>query len=230
MNKIRYQVLSENTITVISNIDEASLGDEGIGFGILTYKGELVIPQTVEHEGVTYTVTDQITKVTLPGSIRKIGERAFYQCRGLDEEAASCTKADHEAYWTCGVCNKLFADENAETEIEAPTELPKADHSYGDGWQSSDAKHWHECAACHEKADAEGHTFKWVIDKDVTEAETGSKHEECEICGHKLAAVEVPKTEVPQTGDTSTALWIMLFALAGVALTAGMLYFRKRRA
>lgn len=147
-----------------------------------------------------------------------------------EAEAASCTKAGHEAYWSCGVCNKLFADENAEAEIEAPTELPKTDHSYGDGWQSSDAEHWHECAACHEKADAAGHTFKWVIDQDATETEAGYKHEECEICGHKLAAVEIPKTEVPQTGDASTALWIMLFALAGAALTAGTLYFRKRGA
>ena len=99
VDKIRYQVLSENTVTVISNTDETSLGDEGIGFGIPTYKGELVIPQTVEYEGVTYTVTeikmiafgytDQITKVTLPGSIRKIGERAFYQCRGLEEVVLS---------------------------------------------------------------------------------------------------------------------------------------------
>lgn len=50
VDKIRYQVLSENTVTVISNTDETSLGDEGIGFGIPTYKGELVIPQTVDFE------------------------------------------------------------------------------------------------------------------------------------------------------------------------------------
>lgn len=55
--------------------------------------GELVIPSTVEHEGVTYTVVaiggrafwncTDITAVTLPSTVTEIGDFAFYQCKGI---------------------------------------------------------------------------------------------------------------------------------------------------
>lgn len=35
---------------------------------------------------------------------------------------------------------------------------------------------------------------KWIIDKEATETEKGSKHEECEVCGYKKAAIEIPAT------------------------------------
>ena len=38
------------------------------------------------------------------------------------------------------------------------------------------------------------HTFKWVVDKEATATEKGSKHEECEICGYKKASVEISAT------------------------------------
>lgn len=56
--------------------------------------GELVIPATVEHEGVTYTVVaigdkafwgcDEITSITLPTTVTEIGDYAFYQCKGIE--------------------------------------------------------------------------------------------------------------------------------------------------
>ena len=35
----------------------------------------------------------------------------------VGEVAATCTDAGHEAYYLCSHCGKLFADENAETEL-----------------------------------------------------------------------------------------------------------------
>ena len=35
----------------------------------------------------------------------------------VEEVAATCTEAGHEAYYLCSHCGKLFADENAETEL-----------------------------------------------------------------------------------------------------------------
>ena len=131
----------------------------------------------------------------------------------------TCTESGLEET-RCADCNELLSSR----------ELEISEHDFATEWKTNEDNHWHECAVCGEKTDAAEHTFKWVIDKEATETETGSKHEECEICGHKLAAVEIPKTEIPQTGDRSMALWIMLLTLAGTVLAGGTLYFRKRKA
>lgn len=57
------------------------------------YKDDLVIPETVTHEGVTYTVTrvgDEacytcfgLTSVSIPKTVKEIGEDAFYSCSYL---------------------------------------------------------------------------------------------------------------------------------------------------
>ncbi len=78
-------------------------------------------------------------------------------------------------------------------QIASGTVIPKQEHthSYGDEWKSNDTSHWHECE-CGQKADETDHSFKWVTDKEATATETGSKHEECEVCGYKKDAVEIP--------------------------------------
>lgn len=55
------------------------------------YSGAITIPQTVEHDGTTYTVTalaeaafescTTLTSLTLPPTIRSIGSHCFYNCR-----------------------------------------------------------------------------------------------------------------------------------------------------
>ena len=57
------------------------------------YSGKVVIPESVEHEGTTYSVTsigekafrscDGLTSVTIPNSVTSIGEYAFGFCSGL---------------------------------------------------------------------------------------------------------------------------------------------------
>lgn len=52
----------------------------------------------------------------------------------------------------------------------------------------------------------EAHQFTWVIDKEATATETGSKHEECTTCGYKKASVEIPvlavKPDPEEPSDT----------------------------
>lgn len=83
------------------------------------------------------------------------------------------------------------------------------------------------------EAERGGSYFEWVIDKEATAAEAGSKHEECTVCGYAKAAVEIPATgdtTSPETGDDSNiALWITVMLAAGAALTGTILYSRKRR-
>ena len=77
------------------------------------------------------------------------------------------------------------------------TMTPAADghtHKYGTEWKYDETNHWHECE-CGEKADITAHNFKWIIDKEATTAEKGSKHEECTVCGYKKTAVDIPKID-----------------------------------
>ena len=87
-------------------------------------------------------------------------------------------------------------------------------HSHGSEWKSDADKHWHECS-CGDQSEEAPHTFKWVVNKEATATENGNKHQECEICGYKKAAVVIPATgtptdptnpenpDSPQTGDNS---------------------------
>lgn len=88
---IRYLITSETTVSVISDTDDPYTG---VGKGQATYTGEITIPETVTDEGKTYTVTEigsvsfyrtEITQITLPDSIEKIGPQAFYTCPNLTE-------------------------------------------------------------------------------------------------------------------------------------------------
>lgn len=65
-------------------------------------------------------------------------------------------------------------------------------HGYKDEWVVDDITHWHECKKCHCKINEVSHTFKWVIDKEATGTEKGSKHEECKVCKYKKAIIEIP--------------------------------------
>ena len=110
-------------------------------------------------------------------------------------------------------------------------------HSYGTAWKYDGTNHWHECA-CGDKADTAAHTFKWVTDKEATATEKGSKHEECSVCGYKKATVEIPatgsgsgsasqptkpgSTGSPQTGDSSSVLWLAILCISGVLGVLGV--------
>ncbi len=45
------------------------------------------------------------------------------------EVEATCTEPGTEAYWSCDVCGKLFSDDEATVEIEAPVVIPAAGHT-----------------------------------------------------------------------------------------------------
>ena len=100
-------------------------------------------------------------------------------------------------YWYCDGCYKYFRDQDATKEITDFSEIviPKlAEHTPDNtGWHSDDSNHWNTCA-CDAKLNEAAHTFELVIDKQPTETEAGSKHEECTVCGYAKAAVEIPAT------------------------------------
>ena len=138
--------------------------------------------------------------------------------------------ADGTKHKECTVCGYTMA-----TETIPATVCGEHTHSYGSEWKYDADNHWHECS-CGDKADKAAHDFKWIVDKEATAAQNGSKHEECKVCGCKKAAVEIPATGTPtdpdssQTGDNSNMLlWIALLFISGGAVIGITVYSKKKK-
>lgn len=80
--------------------------------------------------------------------------------------------------------------------------LTVTQHEFSEDWEPGADGHWHACTVdgCDVKADSAAHEFQWVVDKEATTTEKGSKHEECKVCGFKTEAVEIPVIENGTTG------------------------------
>ena len=132
---------------------------------------------------------------------------------------------------------------------------PSHTHSYGTDWKYDDNNHWHECA-CGDKADTAAHSFQWVIDKAATKEATGSRHEECTVCGAKRSENTVidklpdsgntgntgggdnntdkpgkdDSTKSPQAGDSSNLIgWLAALFVSGGVLTVLGASGKKRK-
>ena len=118
---------------------------------------------------------------------------------------------------------------------------PSHTHSYAADWKYDGTNHWHECQ-CGDKADTAAHSFQWVIDKAATKEATGSRHEECTVCGAKRSENTVIDklsdsgstgstgsggSNTPATGDTGVLVWVI--ALPVAALAAAFVLKRKER-
>lgn len=166
-----------------------------------------------------------------------------------EAKAATHMTEGNIEYWYCDGCKKYFSDEAGTKEIALKdTVIPKlTEHTAdGTGWHSDEMNHWNTCE-CGEKLNEAAHTFEWVIDKEATAAEKGSKHEKCTVCGYEKAAVEIPATGTPsdtdtpsadKTGDTispatgkdgGAALCMAIMRAAGAVLTGTTVYSRKRK-
>lgn len=93
-----------------------------------------------------------------------------------------------------------FTVQNAESDLVVTVEGVRKHEAVNDEWLSDDSTHWHECA-CGDKIDESAHTFEWVVDKAPTATEVGSKHQQCTVCGHKLAEVEIPAAAIVGYSD-----------------------------
>lgn len=96
--------------------------------------------------------------------------------------------------------NGTYEIKDAESDMNVTVEGVCKHEAVNDKWVSDDNTHWHECI-CGDKIDEAKHDFEWVVDKAPTATEEGSKHQECKVCGHKLAEVVIPAAAIVGYSD-----------------------------
>ena len=102
---------------------------------------------------------------------------------------ATCT-----AKKKCEICNQSYG------------ELDANNHTALSGWASDETHHWKTCSACNTDIEKSAHTLgEWVIDKEPTATEAGSRHKVCTICNYETQTETIPATG-PCTHEVST--WV----------------------
>ena len=108
-----YDIISNNepyTVEVASNDGQ--------------YSGDITIPETVDYNGITYSVTGigngafedckSLTSITIPNSVTSIGERAFSSCSALPSITIpnSVTSIGENAFFLCELLTSIVIPNN----------------------------------------------------------------------------------------------------------------------
>ena len=163
-------------------------------------------------DGTMWVLTDLTMTPAADGHTHKYGTEWKYDETNHWHECECGNKADitaHNFKWI--VDRKATTTEKGSKHEECTVcgykktavDIPKIDshnHNYGTEWKYDSTNHWHECEDG-EKADITAHNFKWIIDKEATATEKGSKHEECTVCGYKKTAVDIPAIGFGSSSD-----------------------------
>ena len=231
---------------------------------ILAENWEIAAGRTLTiPEGVTLTLSDGVSITKAEGSQIINNGTILVPCDALNavEVAGGNAPSEHHSF------NNYISNNDATCTLDG-TETSVCDncdvtdtrvatgsalgHNYNEVWSNDEGQHWHECTICHEKKETADHSFAWIVDKEATETEAGSKHEECTVCGFAKAAVEIPLTGTtettgsntstgngninsagdaasPQTGDNSILglCLVLLVSAGGLALTAIVMKKKK---
>ena len=199
-------VESENTTYVFGPNTKLKINGEFVNYK--RYEGD----ESDGSDGTMWVLTDLTMTPAADGHTHKYGTEWKYDETNHWHECECGNKADitaHNFKWI--VDRKATTAEKGSKHEECTicgykktaVDIPKIDshnHDYGTEWKYDSTNHWHECEDG-EKADITAHNFKWIIDKEATTAEKGSKHEECTVCGYKKAAVDIPAIGFGSSSD-----------------------------
>ena len=199
-------VESENTSYVFGPNTKLKINGEFVNYK--RYEGDT----SDGSDGTMWVLTDLTMTPAADGHTHKYGTEWKYDETNHWHECECGNKADitaHNFKWI--VDKKATTTEKGSKHEEctvcgykkAAVDIPKIDshnHNYGTEWKYDSTNHWHECEDG-EKADITAHNFKWIVDKEATTAEKGSKHEECTVCGYKKTAVDIPAIGFGSSSD-----------------------------
>jgi len=107
--------------------------------GYPEYSGDITIPSSIEHRGVTYRVTEiemlafanyqKVTSITISEGVKKIQTSAFYGCSALQKVhlPATITEIEPDAFGECSKlglvrCDALYAPEATDAFTNTQTE------------------------------------------------------------------------------------------------------------
>lgn len=199
-------VESENTSYVFGPNTKLKINGEFVNY--TRYEGD----ESDGSDGTMWVLTDLTMTPAADGHTHKYGTEWKYDETNHWHECECGNKADITAHTFKQIIDKeATATEKGSKHEEctvcgykkAAVDIPKIDshdHNYGTEWKYDSTNHWHECEDG-EKADITAHNFKWIVDKEATATEKGSKHEECTVCGYKKAAVDIPVTDFRNSSD-----------------------------
>ena len=199
-------VESENTTYVFGPNTKLKINGEFVNYK--RYEGDA----SDGSDGTMWVLTDLTMTPAADGHTHKYGTEWKYDETNHWHECECGNKADitaHNFKWI--VDKEATATEKGSKHEEctvcgykkAAVDISKIDshnNNYGTEWKYDETNHWHECE-CGNKADITAHNFKWIIDKEATATEKGSKHEECTVCGYKKAAVDIPAIGFGSSSD-----------------------------
>ena len=199
-------VESENTTYVFGPNTKLKINGEFVNYK--RYEGDT----SDGSDGTMWVLTDLTMTPVADGHTHKYGTEWKYDETNHWHECECGNKTDITAHTFKQIIDKeATATEKGSKHEEctvcgykkAAVDIPKIDshnHNYGTEWKYDETNHWHECKDG-EKADITAHNFKWIVDKEATATEKGSKHEECTVCGYKKAAVDIPATDFRKSSD-----------------------------
>ena len=199
-------VESENTSYVFGPNTKLKINGEFVNYK--RYEGDT----SDGSDGTMWVLTDLTMTPAADGHTHNYGTEWKYDSTNHWHECECGNKADimaHNFKWI--VDKEATATEKGSKHEEctvcgykkAAVDIPKIDshnHNYGTEWKYDETNHWHECEDGN-KAEITAHNFKWIIDKEATPAEKGSKHEECTVCGYKKTAVDIPAIGFGSSSD-----------------------------
>lgn len=140
----------------------------------------------------------------------------------IDRKEATHLTEGNIQYWVCANCGGYFSDASGANMITSlDVVIAKSAEHTADrtGWHSDADNHWNTCE-CGEKINQSGHSFTWVIDKEATSTEKGSKHEQCTVCNYAKTAVEIPPVKTG-TEETKTSYKIIEGSESSYVLQSG---------
>ncbi len=134
-----------------------------------------------DHHGGTATC---LAKAKCADCGQRYGSYGKHEMTHHSEVPADHYKPGNVEYWTCGVCEGFFLDEEGDFEVfEDDTVIGKIPHSHSKQWSKNATQHWNECS-CGDKINVNNHVYDNTCDTT------------CNTCGYVRTITHTWKTSL----------------------------------